>query len=108
MNSEQERRSYYSHPSWGGQYSPEQYERSRRKFWKSRSIEYGQDYYQRESIPTTSNPKDVSRSFADHDLAAIKDMVRAIMNTLDEQKLILESHSDVLDELSELLLSDDD
>jgi hypothetical protein len=43
-----------------------------------------------------------------HELLVIKDLLKAILNTLDEQKLTLDSHSDVLDELSDLLLSDDD
>ena len=53
-------------------------------------------------------PNTKSKPADSHDISVIKDLLKAILNTLDEQRLTLESHSEVLDELSELLLSDDD
>lgn len=87
-----EKRYDYNHPSYGYTYNNYAKPKMESKMFRH---EDSQTQYEK--------PVDVG-----HELLVIKDLLKAILNTLDEQKLTLDSHSDVLDELSDLLLSDDD
>lgn len=43
-----------------------------------------------------------------HELETVKTLLTAILNTLDEQKELMEDHTSMLEELTDLLLDDDD
>lgn len=89
--------SYYDHPAGRNYYSG--YEQPRLfdpdnpdKTWKTSTV-------------SGKVVKDVDLA---HEILTIKDLLKGILNTLDEQQLSLENHGEMLNDLCDIILDNDD
>ena len=105
--------SKYDHPAWKKQQPS--YEQpdlwgnvkpQSKRHYSSYDKTSEESYYPKDDPTGTALLKSTEKFV--HELETIKAVLTAILNTLDEQKELLADHTDMLEELTDLLLGDEE